>query len=396
MSMNPKFGKFQKLNDDPSASDNLGDKEDNKQYEMMNMNPDVETKHNEDMSDDLSLKKKEAPVHALDYRPEIDGIRAIAISLVLVYHAWPKVIPGGFIGVDVFFVISGYLISSIIYKEIAKGTFSFVKFYFRRIRRLFPALLIVMTTVLFLGMKNYLPEMLGYLLKTLIASALFGANIHFYTLGNDYFRDDTSLNALLHFWSLGVEEQFYIFWPCIAMIVIKMSIKKSTIFILLVFLGSFILSAVTTYKANKFAFYFPLSRFWQLLIGCSLAYYNFIQATKTKQVTEGTKNIKLFKAISFNMLSLLGVTLIILCAFLINSKTPFPGFWAIMPSMGSALIIFCEDKAYFNRYVMSNKILVFIGKISYPLYLWHWPLLVFAKTVFMRCSQHTIGHHQRQ
>ena len=397
--MNPQNVKFQKVNDDLTNRDNSIDSKqylgDSKQYqavEMINMDPAIETTHNEVKIDDQHFLQKKAPIHALDYRPEIDGIRAIAISLVLIYHAWPHVIPGGFIGVDVFFVISGYLISSIIYKEIAKGSFSFVKFYYRRIRRLFPALLIVMTTVLLLGMKNYLPEMLGYLLKTLIASALFGANIHFYTLGNDYFRDDTSLNSLLHFWSLGVEEQFYIFWPCIAMIVVKMSVKKSTIFILLAFLGSFILSVVTTYKASKFAFYFPLSRFWQLLIGCSLAYYNFIQTTKIKQVnnTHPTKIMKVLKALAVNTLSLLGITLIILCAFLIDSKSAFPGFWAIMPSMGSALIIFCEDKAYFNKYVMSNRILVFIGKISYPLYLWHWPLLVFAKTIFMRCSQTNI------
>ena len=398
MTMNPQFGKFQKVSDEPPIRDNLGDNKldlgDQKQnqgaVEMMNMNPDLESKGNDDKTDDLpSLQQYQSPAHIFEYRPEIDGIRAIAISLVVIYHAWPNAIPGGFIGVDVFFVISGYLISSIIYREIEKESFSFIKFYFRRIRRLFPALLIVLGTVLFFGMKNYTPEILGSLLKTLIASSLFGVNIYFYVTGSDYFGDGASLNPLRHFWSLGVGEQFYIFWPCVAIILIKMTVKKSTILLFLLISGSFIVSAVTTCEVSTFAFYFPLSRFWQFLIGCYLAYYNFIHSTKIKEVniTETSKTIKVFKALAFNMLSLLGLTLIISSALLIDSRSAFPGFWALMPSFGSALIIFCKDKSIFNRYVLSNRILGFIGKISYPLYLWHWPLLLFAKTVFLRFAE---------
>lgn len=187
------------------------------EIEMNEMSSSKEKQHIVELKQNQKIFE-ETPSHSIGYRPEIDGIRAIAISLVVIFHAWPQIISGGFIGVDVFFVISGYLISSIIFKEISKNRFSFITFYFRRIRRLFPALIIVMLSVLGLGMRNYLPEMLSYLFKTSIASALFGANIHFYTLGNDYFRDDATINPLLHFWSLGVEEQFYIIWPCIALL----------------------------------------------------------------------------------------------------------------------------------------------------------------------------------
>lgn len=386
-------GKFDKLPNEnivPNPEDENVNKKQTFEAEMIEMSSPKPT-------DDLKthqkiLEEKKPPSHSIEYRPEIDGIRSIAISLVLIFHAWPNFISGGFIGVDVFFVISGYLISSIIFKEISKGQFSFVKFYFRRIRRLFPALIIVMLTVLALGMRNYLPEMLGYLFKTLIASTLFGANIHFYTLGNDYFKDDTTLNPLLHFWSLGVEEQFYIVWPCIAIIVIKNSIRKSTIFIILIFIASFVSSAVTTYTSRKFAFYFPVSRFWQLLLGCSLAYYNFIRAEANIQENITTKCRKITKKIAFNLISLLGFGMILSCALIINETNAFPGFWAIMPSVGSALLIFCEDHALFNKYILSNKILVFIGKISYPLYLWHWPLLVFTRTVISRCgNEHIIA-----
>lgn len=154
---------------------------------------------------------------------------------------------------------------------------------------------------------------------------------------------------------------------------------------------SFVSNVVATYNSKKFAFYFPLSRFWQLLIGCSLAYYDFIRCEIVEQVSS-TKCKKIIKIIGFNLLSLLGFGLILSCALIINESSAIPGFWAIMPTFGSALLIFCQDKSIFNKYILSNRILVFIGKISYPLYLWHWPLLVFTKTVITRCgNKHIIA-----
>ncbi len=211
----------------------------------------------------------------LQYRPDIDGLRAFAIILVVIFHAWPKYLKGGFIGVDVFFVISGYLISSIILREIQNKKFSFITFYQRRVRRLFPALIVMLIATLIIGNAKLSYIHYKSLLETLIASCLFSANLYFLLLNDgDYFNNDTKRNPLLHLWSLGIEEQFYILWPVLAMILMKIKNTNTKIFFLFcLIVMSFGINIFGVYTEIKYSFYFPFSRFWQLIVGCVLAFY---------------------------------------------------------------------------------------------------------------------------
>jgi peptidoglycan/LPS O-acetylase OafA/YrhL len=199
----------------------------------------------------------------------------VAIILVLVYHAYPKFLPGGYIGVDVFFVISGYLISQIIIKQTQKNTFTYKNFYLRRIKRIIPTLLVVLATTLFIVWQYCQLDQTILTLNTLDASLVFGANIQVLLYEKGYFDADMHSNFLLHLWSLGVEEQFYIFWPCILMIVLKKYQNKVLTVLGIYAVSSFILSIVCVFVNQKFAFYFPFCRFWQMAVGGILAYLNF-------------------------------------------------------------------------------------------------------------------------
>ena len=303
------------------------------------------------------------------YRPDIDGLRAIAVLLVVIHHAFPAFLRGGFIGVDLFFVISGYLISTIIFQNLQQGTFSFLDFYTRRVKRIFPALCLVLIASFIYGWFTLLPVDYKQLGKHMAAGAAFVSNFAFWN-ESGYFDGGSKLKPLLHLWSLGVEEQYYIFWPLIVLLVWKRKLNLLTVCLVL-FVLSFAVNMWTVKSNSTAAFYSPLSRFWELLIGSVLAYTTLHSAQQS---------IKTLKSTTFsNATACAGALLLAIGVYFINPERRFPGFWALFPTIAAYLLIKAGPQAWFNRVVLSNRLLVWIGLISFPLYLWHWPLLVFAE-----------------
>ena len=299
------------------------------------------------------------------YRPDIDGLRAVAVLLVVVFHAFPRWAPGGFIGVDIFFVISGFLISSIIFGSLERESFSIVNFYQRRIRRIFPALLIVMAVSLLAGWLTFFPDEYAQLVAHIAAGAGFVSNFLLYG-ERGYFDNSSATKPMLHLWSLAIEEQFYIFWPLLLAFVWK---RKWSFLRITAAIG--ILSfAVNVYLITRHpiaAYYWPVSRFWELMIGGILAYVTLHRPGMIRR----HKNLQ----------SIAGATLIFAGAVSINDTMAFPGWWALLPTVGSFLIVSAGPDGWLNKYILANKAFVGIGLISYPLYLWHWPLLSFIKIV---------------
>ena len=308
------------------------------------------------------------------YRPDIDGMRALAILAVLFFHAYPDTLKGGFVGVDIFFVISGYLISSIIFKGLTFGTFSFFDFYARRVRRIFPAVAFVLIGTFILGFFLLIPYELEDLLDESPYAAFFLENWRLYVTTGGYWETATELKPLMHFWSLGVEEQYYIFYPLICFLLWKASAQKFLISLLLMFFVSLSLCLYDTYNEPVRAFYSLHSRFWELLVGGILAYVE-IQWPQYKshcfRAIESTK----FN----NALSILGIGLILFSILFFEEGKEFPGWRALFPTIGSVLIIAAGKDACLNKNLFSNKLAVFIGLISYPLYLWHWPFICVAR-----------------
>jgi peptidoglycan/LPS O-acetylase OafA/YrhL len=294
------------------------------------------------------------------YRPDVDGLRAIAVTLVLNFHAFPDAVPGGFVGVDVFFVISGFLITGLIARELDVGRFSLIEFYNRRIRRIFPALIVVLAVTLALGWFWMLPQAFAQLGSDSFASAAFLANIAL-LLQSGYFDVESARKPLLHLWSLGIEEQFYLFWPLLLMVAARL---RMSILALAAVLGiaSFLLN-VAWIGANPVAtFYLPFTRAFELLAGAVLAcgWNNFNQSGTASDRRAWT-----------------GVALIAASVAMLDSHSAFPGWWAVLPVAGSTLLL-SAPAAWVNRVLLASPPMVWIGLISYPLYLWHWPLLVFG------------------
>ncbi len=306
----------------------------------------------------------------VSYRADIDGMRAIAVLIVVLFHAFPKLIPGGFIGVDIFFVISGYLISTILINEFGNNSFSYANFYARRARRIFPALILVLSASLAFGWIALFPDELKLLGKHIFGGATFLSNI-FLWFEVGYFDTAAETKPLLHLWSLGIEEQFYIFWPILLALAFKyrMSLFWLTLALMVV---SFGINIGGLEKFPSATFYSLASRAWELLIGAMLAYWS-LQRTP---VSFGSNS-----ATGRNLLSFVGLGLIILACALIRGGKGFPGWWALLPSLGAGCLIAAGPLAWINRFVLSNRALVWVGLISYPLYLWHWPLLSFAHIV---------------
>lgn len=331
----------------------------------------------------------------LKYRPDIDGLRAIAVLTVVTYHAFPDWLTGGFIGVDVFFVISGYLISTILFESLERGTFSFAVFYARRIRRIFPALLVVLLASCLFGWFVLFANDYKQLGKHIAAGAGFVSN---FVLWNEagYFDNTAETKPLLHLWCLAVEGQFYLVWPLLLWIAWKRKFNLLTTTFLVAIL-SFYLNIEWIYKDAAGTFYLPQTRFWELLGGSLLAWTTLYK--EGSFVTLGTfaRVRAMFDArrdsgdypasrdsdakTLANILSFLGLLLLISGFYGINNHLGFPGKWAIVPVLGTALIIAAGPRAWINRSVLSHPLLVWFGLISYPLYLWHWPLLSFARIV---------------
>lgn len=301
------------------------------------------------------------------YRPDIDGLRAVAVLSVLAFHAFPEWVSGGFVGVDVFFVISGFLISTIIFENINQQRFSFVEFYSRRINRIFPALFFVLLFSYGFGWLNLLADDFAQLGKHIAGGAGFVSNIVLWS-ESGYFDKAAELKPLLHLWSLGIEEQFYFIWPLVIWLIARWP-KKVLPYILVSTVISFGLN-IAYINTNPIAtFYSPLTRFWELLIGSLLAYVSvyrvsLLQAAQLKHQ---------------NALSVIGLVLILSGVVILSPKSAFPGWWALMPTVGSALVIGAGVNAWCNRHILGNQVLVWFGLISFPLYLWHWPLLAFAR-----------------
>ncbi len=311
----------------------------------------------------MNLLQNTAIKSSIKYRPDIDGLRAIAIIFVLIYHFFSNLLPSGFIGVDIFFVISGFLITKIILKEIDDKSFSFANFYLRRILRILPALfLMLLVSFIFATLILSTKDMIWFA-RSLHYSSLQISNF-FFQRATDYFNLDNNFEPLLHTWSLAVEEQFYILMPLILFILWRFKKDKNLAFwvILILSLTSLFLSQLLISYDRKIAFFSLPSRFWELGIGCLLAFDKI--------------NLSSFR--HRKILSLIGLASVFASAFFVDDSY-FPGFVALFPCLGASLLILNQGEKNFVSKILSNNILVFIGKISYSLYLWHLPMIMIYK-----------------
>jgi peptidoglycan/LPS O-acetylase OafA/YrhL len=307
----------------------------------------------------------------LRYRPEIDGLRALAVIGVVLYHIGLG-FPGGYVGVDVFFVISGYLITGIITKDLRAGTFSMLDFWVRRIRRILPAVTVTVIASLILGYLILEAEQFKALAESSIAQSLMAANVFFWRDNMSYFAEASDMKPLLHTWSLAVEEQFYVVFPLLLSLLSK-HLRKYTLPII-IFIGALSLALscwALMHKPGANFFLLP-TRAWELLAGAGIA----LMANQ-KEMSRRTAEV----------VAWLGLLMIAAAMLFYNAQTPFPGWAAIPPVAGSALFIWANGKRQTSAgQLLSFKPIVFIGLISYSFYLWHWPILVFAKHVIIDIS----------
>lgn len=299
----------------------------------------------------------------LRYRPEIDGLRALAVVPVVLFHYFPAWLPGGFIGVDIFFVISGHLITGILWQELQSGKFSLTSFYERRVRRLFPALITCLSAVLFAGWWLLYSDEYRQIGKHVGASAAFILNWMLY-LESGYFDTATIKKPLLHLWSLAVEEQFYLFWPLILYGIFRMRWPPHAVILSLAIL-SFCLNLWIIGRDPVADFYWPFTRFWELLLGALVA-LTPIRVPRLQKHLGSTPGI-------------MGLMLIGAGFACIQSGEGFPGAWALLPTLGASLVLLpCGSGPQLTHRLLGRPLCVYIGKISYPLYLWHWPLIAFG------------------
>ncbi len=316
----------------------------------------------------MQEKAKEAkpPWMSAGYRADIDGLRAISILAVLFFHAYPGDLKGGFIGVDVFFVISGYLIGGLIYAELEAGTFSFASFYARRVRRIFPALICVMAFVYLVGWNTMYPAEFQQLGSHIAGASVFVAN---FVLLNEvgYFDVEAHTKPLLHLWSLAIEEQFYLVWPLFAALMWR---RKSLFVAVTVLLSIVSFTLNVTAESTSTAFYSPQTRFWELAAGVLVARI--------------PREISLRWLVATGLgeaACVLGLALIAIAAWFTPVQS-FPGWWVLLPVSGASLVIASGPHTWASRRLLASPPMVFVGKISYPLYLWHWPLFAFAWVLY--------------
>jgi peptidoglycan/LPS O-acetylase OafA/YrhL len=300
------------------------------------------------------------------YRREIDGLRALAVVPVILFHAGFEAFSGGFVGVDVFFVISGYLITSIILTQKAAGTFSLLDFYERRARRILPALFLVMAFCIPFAWLWLMPSDMKDFSQSLVAVSVFASNILFWR-ESGYFDTAAELKPLLHTWSLAVEEQYYVLFPLFLIVMWRFA-KQWTVATLAVIAAlSFALAQWGAYNKPAATFLLLPTRGWEIAIGALLAFY-FARHPK----------LKLQRSVQ-EIGSLIGLLLILYAVFAYSKATPFPSAYALAPTLGTALIILCAKPATLVGRVLTTKALVGIGLISYSAYLWHQPLFAFAR-----------------
>jgi peptidoglycan/LPS O-acetylase OafA/YrhL len=309
-------------------------------------------------------------LNKLKYRSDIDGLRAVAVLSVILYHINEAWIPGGFLGVDVFFVISGYLITFLLVKDISKTQQLHVaEFYERRIKRIIPALLFMLLSTYVVGTFLLSPKDLTSLLESAVWSTLSLANIYFHTsVDTGYFSTGSDELPLLHLWSLGVEEQFYIVWPFAILLLIKYvaSAKKKLLVIGSLVAASLILAQSLQSTNHSFAYYMLPTRAWELLAGSMVAFtvYNNISLSR----------------ITSEILSIVGIVLVGLGFVFVTNEDPVPGIAAVPTILGTSLLILSNTNymTYVGR-ALSLKVMVLIGLVSYSAYLWHWPILAYLR-----------------
>ena len=306
------------------------------------------------------------------YRPDIDGLRAIAVGSVVLFHAFPWMVPGGFVGVDVFFVISGYLITTNILGGLSSDTFTIRGFYDRRVRRIFPALATVLAATYALGWVSLFDKEFEQLGKHVAGGAFFVSNL-FLWAESGYFDTASEVKPLVHLWSLGIEEQFYIVWPLLLWGMFRFgrrvgaNVVVSTIVLLVT---SFVLGLLTLDSVG--GYYSPISRFWELLIGALLAVVSFGRSSPL---------LATWSRAGRDTLAIVGLALIVVPMFTLDGSSSFPGWNALPPTAGAALLIASGPNTVCGRHLLSRRTMIGIGLISYPLYLWHWPLLVYARII---------------
>jgi peptidoglycan/LPS O-acetylase OafA/YrhL len=318
---------------------------------------------------------------ALAYRPDIDGLRGLAVGLVVAYHAFPKFRTGGFVGVDVFFVISGYLITLLVLSGLQSGTFSLGEFYRRRVRRIVPALLVVVTVCCIFGWLLLLPSELRSLGSSIKWCALFLANLFFAQTGG-YFAPVAESNPLLHLWSLGVEEQFYLVWPVLLILAMKRGVTMRVLGAVIA--ASLGLSIWSAWNGPTPHFYNPASRAWELAVGGMLAAW---QLRTPRRAAADDSSSRPPRWLGAQAISLAGLALIIVGGVCWTVDKRIPGIWSVIPTAGAALLIAAGPRAAANRWFLASLPMTSIGRISYPLYLWHWPLFSFTRIVLGHPAQ---------
>ncbi len=295
------------------------------------------------------------------YIPHIDGIRAIAVLGVVAFHYFPTIVPGGYIGVDIFFVISGYLISGIILKDIYKNKFSLFNFYLRRVCRIFPPLLLIISFSLLVGYFVLHDTEYMRLCKHILASSLF-LNNYLLNQESGYFDVASDSKPLLHLWSLSIEEQFYFIWPLLLMLNYRIFSGNMRLILFLTGL-SFFYSIWIMNSKDSIGFYGTHVRAWEFMIGA----LGYIHKNKLEKI--------------FKKFHIVGIFIIFYGLFFYDSKLNYPGYFALLPVIGALLLIINSDYSNFKS-VLVNKITIYIGRISYSLYLWHWPILCLAFLIF--------------
>lgn len=311
---------------------------------------------------------------SIKYRPEIDGIRAIAVLAVIIFHMRASWLPGGYTGVDVFFVLSGFLITSILAKEVATGTFSFKSFYVRRIKRILPPLYVVLLATLTFSFFALAPKDISHLSNSIKSILLFMSNVFFYKDG-DYFAPETSEMPLLHTWSLAVEEQFYFVWPFIFLMLSRIRRHFRLIILIGLALLTFAIGeySLTVLNNKPYAYYSSFSRGGEMILGAILA------LLIPEQFWAKQKNIRPQQY----AWGIVGSLFLLTSFFLLKEGVKFPGFNALLPTLGTVVLIWsmAGPQTLFSR-ILSSPLFVHVGKLSYSLYLWHWPILAFMRYLY--------------
>jgi peptidoglycan/LPS O-acetylase OafA/YrhL len=302
----------------------------------------------------------------MKYRREIDGLRAIAVVSIILFHAGFNAFRGGYLGVDIFFVLSGYLITSIILRDISLNKFSLANFYEKRFRRILPALFLVLLVCIPMAWFWLLPNELKAFAKSVTYTALSVSNVYFFLTAN-YFDSASDLKPLLHTWSLGVEEQFYMLYPLLLLFIWKRGIKTSYIVLATISVISLVVAHWSSIHYPLASFYLLHTRAWELLSGALLGMYLFHRQTPIEASKQN------------NLLSTLGLIIILVSLFTYEESMPNPGFYTLPPIIGTLLIIAFTHQDQFVGKLLSNRILVGLGLISYSAYLWHQPLFAFMR-----------------